>query len=236
MTGSDTGRRAQLAAALERVEARVQAACRAAGRPRGDVTLVAVTKTRPASDVALLAELGVRDVGESKAQEAESKVAETGRPELRWHMVGRLQRNKARSVAGWAAVVHSLDRAPLVVALSRAAVRAQRELDVFVQVSLDADPARGGAPAGDVPALVDAVAAADGLVLRGLMAVPPLGTAPGPAYAELAVLAERLRAAHPDATQLSAGMSDDLEAAVAAGSTHLRIGTALLGHRAPLPR
>ena len=117
MTGSDTGRRAQLAAALERVEARVQAACRAAGRPRGDVTLVAVTKTRPASDVALLAELGVRDVGESKAQEAESKVAETGRPELRWHMVGRLQRNKARSVAGWAAVVHSLDRAPLVVAL-----------------------------------------------------------------------------------------------------------------------
>ena len=236
MTGPGTSRRDELAAALDRLEGRVGAACRVAGRSRDEVTVVAVTKTYPASDVALLAGLGVREVGESKAQEAAAKAVELASEDLRWHMVGRLQRNKARSVAGWATAVHSVDRLPLVRALAEEAVRAGRGLEVFVQVSLDADPSRGGVPAAEVPALADAVAAADGLVLRGLMAVPPLGAPPERAYAELAVLADAVRRDHPGATQLSAGMSGDLEAAVAAGSTHLRIGTALLGQRPPPPR
>lgn len=240
MTDPSPGRRDELAAALERLESRVRAACRAAGRPREDVTVIAVTKTRPATDVALLAGLGLRDVGESKAQEAEAKAAEVDEAlpgvGLRWHMVGRLQRNKARSVAGWASVVHSVDRVALVEALSHEALRAGRVLDVLVQVSLDADPGRGGAPASDVPALAAAVAAADGLVLRGVMGVPPLGVPTDRAYAELAAVAGTVRRDHPGATQLSAGMSGDLEEAVAAGATHLRIGTALLGHRPPPPR
>jgi pyridoxal phosphate enzyme (YggS family) len=231
-------RRAELAAALAAVEQRLAAACAAAGRSRRDVVLVAVTKTRPASDVALLHELGVLDVGESKDQEAAAKADELAdrTPALRWHFVGRLQRNKARSVAGYAEVVHSVDRASLVAALSAGAQRAGREVGVMVQVSLDGDPDRAGALPGDLPAVADAVAAAPGLRLDGLMAVAPLGVPPEPAFARLAALSTRLRTDHPAAVALSAGMSGDLEAAVAAGATHVRIGTALLGHRPPPSR
>lgn len=236
-------RREELRQSLEALEARLEQACRAAGRDRAEVTLVAVTKTRPASDVALLAELGVRDVGESKDQEATAKLAElaglggTGPAHgLRWHLVGRLQRNKARSVAGWAHMVHSVDRLPLVAALSDGAVRAGRSLEVLLQVSLDGDPDRGGALPADLPELADAVAGAEGLVLGGVMAVAPLGLPPGRAFAGLAEVAGQLRRAHPEAAAVSAGMSSDLEAAVAAGSTHVRVGTALLGHRPPLAR
>lgn len=228
-----TARREQLRAALAAVEQRLVAACAAAGRPREEVTLVAVTKNRPASDVAHLAALGVRDVGESRDQEAAAKAAELAGLDLRWHLVGRLQRNKARSVARYAYAVHSVDRSPLVPALSDAALRAGRELQVLVQVSLDGDPQRGGAPAADVPRIADAVAQAPGLVLRGVMAVAPLGTPPQPAFAELAAVADAVRRHHPGATWTSAGMSGDLEPAVAAGATHVRIGTALLGHRPP---
>jgi len=228
-------RRDELRAALDDVEQRLVAACTAAGRPRDDVHLIAVTKTRPASDVALLAELGVRDVGESKDQEASAKAAELAPvvPALRWHLVGRLQRNKARSVARYAHAVHSVDRLPLVAALSAGAVGAGRAVEVLLQVSLDGDPGRGGALPADVPALAEAVAIADGLRLRGVMAVAPLGAAAEPAFARLARVAERLRADHPEATAVSAGMSGDLEAAVAAGATHVRVGTALLGQRPP---
>ena len=236
MSGPD--RRAEIAAGLAEVERRLSAACAAAGRQRSDVVLVAVTKTRPASDVALLAELGVRDVGESKDQEASAKVAELagGGAALRWHFVGRLQRNKARSVASYADVVHSVDRAPLVAALSEGAQRAGREPDVLVQVSLDGDPERAGAPADALAALADAVARAPGLRLAGLMAVPPMDADPEPSFARLAALSESLRAEHPEASWISAGMSADLESAVAAGSTHVRVGTALLGRRPPLSR
>jgi len=226
-------RRAELVEALDAVERRLAAACTAAGRRREEVLLVAVTKTRPASDVALLAELGVTDVGESRDQEAAAKAAELAGLPLRWHQVGRLQRNKARSTARWASCVQSVDRVPLAEALSDGAVRAGRELDVLLQVSLDGDPERGGALPQDVPALADAVAAAEGLVLRGVMAVAPLGEDPAPAFGRLAALAAELRAHHPQAVAVSAGMSGDLEAAVAAGATIVRVGTALLGHRPP---
>lgn len=230
MTGPD-GRREQLSAALARLEQRLVAACSAAGRRRQEVTLVAVTKTRPTSDVAHLAALGVRDVGEARDQEAAAKAAELVALDLRWHMVGRLQRNKARSVARYAWAVHSVDRPALARALGAAAALAGRELSVLVQVSLDGDPARGGALPADVPALAAVVAQTEGLVLRGVMAVAPRQAEPAAAFAELAAVAEQLRRDHGAAGWISAGMSHDLESAVAAGATHVRIGTALLGDR-----
>ena len=227
MSSAATIRREVLAANLAAVRERLAAAARAAGRDPGEITLIAVTKTFPASDVALLADLGIADVGENRAQEAVAKHAEVGSPP-RWHFVGTLQRNKAGLVASFADVVHSLDRIELVSALDRG-----RPLDVLIQVSLDESPGRGGTPAAEMPALADAIGASDHLSLRGVMAVAPLGADPSPAFARLAEVAARLREDHPGATWISAGMSGDLEAAVAAGATHVRIGTALLGRREP---
>lgn len=229
-----TTRADELRANLAAVEARVAAACAAAGRERSDVTLVAITKTWPVSDVALLRELGVRDVGENRDAEAAEKAAAL--PELRWHFVGAVQSNKARSVSSYADVVHSLDRPSLVSALSKGADAAGRVVDVLVQVSLDGAPGRGGALPDDVPGLADLAAEAPGLRLAGVMAVAPLGADPAAAFARLARVAEAVRSAHPDARTISAGMSGDLEQAVAAGANLLRVGTALLGHRPPLPR
>jgi pyridoxal phosphate enzyme (YggS family) len=236
VTAGTTTRGQQLTAALASVERRLDAACTAAGRQRSEVTLVAVTKTWPAADVALLHSLGLRDVAENRDQEAAPKARELAALDLRWHFVGRLQTNKARNVASYAAVVQSVDRRPLVEALSTAAGRAQRTLDVLVQVSLDGAPDRGGALPSDVPALADAVAAAEGLRLRGVMAVAPLGEDPGAAFARLAAVAGSVRDDHPGADVVSAGMSGDLEAAVAHGATWVRVGTALLGARPPVLR
>lgn len=230
-------RRDELAAALAAVEQRLAAACAAAGRARDDVLLVAVSKTRPASDVALLAELGVVDVGENKDQEAAAKAAElAATTALRWHFVGQVQRNKARSIASYASAVHSVDRLALVPALSKGAVLAERTLDVLLQVSLSDDPERGGVPVAGLPALADAAAQAEGLRLVGLMAVAPLGEDPARAFDRLASCAAGLRRDHPQARAISAGMSGDLEQAVAAGATHVRVGTALFGARPPLLR
>jgi pyridoxal phosphate enzyme (YggS family) len=234
VTATTERRRAEVAGALAAVEDRLAAACSAAGRRRDDVVLVAVTKTRPASDVALLRDLGVHDVGESKDQEAAAKARAVDG--VRWHFVGQLQRNKARRVASYASAVHSVDRIPLVDALDDGARRADRTLDVLLQVSLDGDPGRGGVLPAELPALADAAAHAVGLRLRGVMAVAPLGEPADAAFARLAELSARLRADHPGATAISAGMSGDLEAAIAVGATHVRVGTALLGHRPPPTR
>jgi pyridoxal phosphate enzyme (YggS family) len=235
-------RRAELVGALGAVRNRIAAGCAAAGRDPHEITLVAVTKTYPAHDVVTLARLGVHDVGESRDQEAAAKAAAVAaalgpdeRP--RWHFVGRLQSRKCRSVAGYAAAVHSLDRPVLVDRLAAAVRDAQRPpLDVFVQVSLDGDPERGGVPGDGVAALADAVAAAAQLRLRGLMAVAPLGTDPDVAFEQLLAQSERLRERHPGADAISAGMSTDLEAALRHGATHVRVGSALLGRRPPLIR
>jgi pyridoxal phosphate enzyme (YggS family) len=230
---SDDVRRAELVSSLAAVRRRIADAAEAAGRdPRG-ITLIAVTKTYPAADVATLAELGVLDIGESRDQEARAKLAELGDLPLRWHVVGRVQTNKARSVAGYAYAVHSVDRPRLVHALAAAASGREAPLDVFVQVSLDGDPERGGAPVSEVAALADLVAGSAGLLLCGVMAVPPLGADADVAFARLAEIAAEVRAAHPDAASISAGMSEDLEAAVRHGSTHVRVGSALLGRRGP---
>lgn len=229
----DAARRDELAAGLATVRGRIGTACRDAGRDPAEVTLVAVTKFFPASDVRLLADLGVTDVGENRHQEAEAKAAECADLGLAWHFIGGLQSNKAAAVAAYADVVESLDRAKLVRGLSRGAEERGRAVDVLLQVSLDPPGAEGrsGADPADLVALGEAVAAADGLRLRGLMAVAPLGEEPSSAFGRLAEVRTRFLAEHPDAGLLSAGMSGDLEQAVAVGATHVRVGSAVLGSR-----
>ncbi|WP_375136602.1 YggS family pyridoxal phosphate-dependent enzyme [Streptomyces sp. MA5143a] len=216
------------------VRSRIHTACRAVGRDPSDVTLVVVTKTWPAADVRTLAALGVTDVGENQDQQASAKAAETADLPLRWHFLGQLQRNKAASVARYADLVHSVDRLSLVDALARGAERAERRLRCLVQVNLDSAPGRGGAAPSELPRLADAVAArAPHLELAGVMTVAPLDRSPALAFESLAVLHERLRDTHPGAVIRSAGMSGDLEAAIASGATHVRVGSAILGTRAP---
>ncbi|MET9434560.1 YggS family pyridoxal phosphate-dependent enzyme [Streptomyces sp. NPDC006551] len=234
-----TDRKTELAENLARVEERISAACAAAGRKREDVTLIVVTKTYPASDVRLLHELGVRDVAENRDQDAAPKAAACADLDLRWHFVGQLQTNKVRSVTSYADVVQSVDRLKLVTALSTATEKAGRELGCLVQVALDAESGergeRGGVAPDGIEELAAAVDAAPGLRLDGLMTVAPLA---GPyagrqraAFERLMDLSTALRATRPAANMVSAGMSADLEEAVAAGATHVRIGTAVLGVR-----
>ncbi len=165
------------------------------------------------------------------------RCAEAGEPDLSWHFVGALQTNKAAAVAGYASWVHSVDRVRLVAALERGAQKAGARVDCLVQVSLDppgAGDGRSGAEPDEVERIADALASAEALRLRGVMAVAPLGADPAPAFARLAEVAADLRRAHPGADVVSAGMSADLEQAVAAGATHLRVGRAILGERPPL--
>ncbi|MEU8545156.1 YggS family pyridoxal phosphate-dependent enzyme [Streptomyces sp. NPDC048717] len=237
-----TDRKAELAANLARVEERIAAACAAAGRAREEVTLVVVTKTYPASDVRFLYELGVRQVAENRDQDAAPKAAACADLDLDWHFVGQLQTNKVRSVVGYADMVQSVDRLKLVSALSAAAVKAERELGCLIQVALDAEAGgrgdRGGVSPDGIEELAAAVDAAPGLRLGGLMTVAPLA---GPyagrqraAFERLMDLSTALRATRPAANMVSAGMSGDLEEAVAAGATHVRVGTAVLGVRPKL--
>jgi hypothetical protein len=234
--GQDPARRAELAERLHRVRERMNAACAATGRDPAELTLIAITKTRPAADVRLLYELGQRDFGENRDQEAAPKAAQCADLPITWHFVGQLQTNKAPSVVRYAAVVQSVDRLRLVRALGTAARRQERALTCLIQVRLTGtadDPGRGGAPLDEVPALAEALAAEEGLVLGGIMAVAPLGVPAADAFAGLTPASAAVRAVWPSATIISAGMSGDLEEAVAAGATHLRIGTALLGDRRP---
>ncbi|WP_431985506.1 YggS family pyridoxal phosphate-dependent enzyme [Streptomyces griseoflavus] len=234
-----TDRKGELATNLAKVEERIAAACAAAGRAREEVTLVVVTKTYPAGDVRMLAELGVRHVAENRDQDAAPKAAACADLPLTWHFVGQLQTNKVRSVVGYADFVHSVDRSRLVTSLSKEAVRAGREIGCLIQVALDAGASgrgeRGGvAPAG-IAELAGLVAGAEGLRPAGLMTVAPLtGEYAGreqAAFERLMDLSTDLRRDHPAANMVSAGMSADLEQAVAAGATHVRVGSAVLGVR-----
>jgi hypothetical protein len=209
----------------------------AAGRHPDEVRLLAVTKTFPATDVALLADLGLTEFAENRDAEAAEKVVSVAelRPGLRsrWHLVGRLQRNKARSAIRWASQVQSVDSARLADALAAAIARTERigPLEVLIQASIDGDPARGGAPLAELPALAEQVAGHAELRLCGVMCVAPMSMPADAAFERLAEAARRLRVDHPQATEISAGMSGDLEAAIRYGSTCVRVGTALLGSR-----
>jgi pyridoxal phosphate enzyme (YggS family) len=246
----DGNRESELTHALAGVRSRLAAAAEAAGRNVSEIELLPITKFFPATDVAILSRLGCRCVGESRDQEAAAKVAEvarlassSARPDLRnmhWHMVGRIQRNKARSLAGWAHTAHSVDSTRLVTALDRAVTaaladgRRQRPLRAYVEVSLDGDVSRGGvdvtAP-GAVDEVCDRVEESKGLELLGLMGIPPLDWEPGRAFDLLQSEHRRVLESHPNAVGLSAGMSNDFEIAVKHGSTCVRVGTALLGPR-----
>lgn len=226
-------RRDELAAGLERTEQRIAAACEAAGRDRAEITLIVVTKTYPASDVELLAGLGVTDVGENRHPEAGDKAAEV-EAAVRWHFLGGLQTNKAGAVARYAHMVHSVDRVKLANSLSRGAEAAGRTLPCLVQVDFDAtNPGRSGVVPSGIPELAAAIADSGHLSLGGLMTVAPLGEDPAPHFDHLVRLSHELRRDHPDATIVSAGMSGDFETAIAAGATHLRIGRSILGERPP---
>jgi pyridoxal phosphate enzyme (YggS family) len=229
-------RRELLAKNLHVVDERIVAACAAAGRARDDVTLIVVTKTYPASDVDLLVELGVTDIGENRHPEAAHKLADLAGPAPRLHFIGGLQTNKAKAVAGYADVVQSVDRPRLVEALSRGAELAGRELGCLVQVDFG-DSGLGGrsgvAPA-DVEALADRVAASPGLRLDGVMTVAPLGEDPRTSFDALVKISASLRRQHPAAAVISAGMSEDFELAIQSGATHLRVGRLILGERVVL--
>ncbi|HEX7430019.1 MAG TPA: YggS family pyridoxal phosphate-dependent enzyme [Mycobacterium sp.] len=244
MTALATTREVELANALTLVRERLERAAEAAGRKSAEIELLPITKFFPATDVLILSRLGCRAFGESREQEAAAKSAECNSaepsPPIRWHMVGRIQRNKARSIAGWAHAAHSVDSAKLVTALDRASGLALADggrsdpLRVYLQISLDGDVARGGVDIGR-PDLVDELCAqvqsAQALQFVGLMGIPPLGSEPDDAFARLRAEHQRVQRDYPQALGLSAGMSSDLESAVKHGSTCVRVGTALLGQR-----
>jgi pyridoxal phosphate enzyme (YggS family) len=234
LSGADPERRvAELTGSLAAARARLARAAEAAGRAVEEIALLPVTKFFPASDVAILWRLGCRAFGESREQEASAKIAEFDElvgdsTEVRWHMIGGIQSNKAKFIARWADTVHSVYTDKVVTALDRATATAltagrRDRLRVFVQISLDGDGQRGGVDIGDPQAAA--------LEFVGLMAIPPLGADPDSAFAALAAEHRRVLLDHPAATELSAGMSGDLDAAVRHGSTCVRVGTALMGQR-----
>ncbi|OBF37268.1 YggS family pyridoxal phosphate enzyme [Mycobacterium sp. ACS1612] len=244
MTAMANTRERELADALTALRARLSRAAEAASRNANEIELLPITKFFPASDVLILYGLGCRQFGESREQEASNKCAEVGAvlvtEPIRWHMVGRIQRNKARSIAGWAYAAHSVDSGKLIAALDRAACgaladgRRAEPLRVYIQLSLDGDESRGGVDIGrpeSVDELCAAVDAADGLDFVGLMGIPPLGADPDDAFARLQEERDRVQKSYDQRLGLSAGMSSDLESAVEHGSTCVRVGTALMGQR-----
>ena len=221
----------ELASRLEVVQARIADAAQAVGRDPSDLTLIVVTKFHPASLVRDLADLGVRDVGENRHQEAEQKAAELADLNLNWHFIGQLQTKKARQAAQYARSIHSIDRERLVDALATAEV--SEPIDAFVQVNLTSDPGRGGAAPEDIERVAERVLATPTLKLRGLMAVAPLPEEQSAAiaFARLREYSGRLLQLAPEASSISAGMTHDFAEAIAHGATHLRIGSAITGNR-----
>jgi len=232
-----TSRRDEIATNLRAVRARMGRAAVLAGRDPAELTLIVVTKTFPTEDLRLLHELGVRDVGENRHPEAGEKAAELRDLEMTWHFVGRLQSNKAAAVASYADVVHSVDSTRVAARLGAGAHRHHRVVRTLVQVSLD--PAgsagrRGGVDPDEVASLARTVAVTDGLELRGLMGIAPRGEAAAPALRRLGEIWGLVRRSYPTADVLSAGMSEDFPDAIAAGATHVRVGSAVLGSRPAL--
>ena len=225
------------------VEARVAVACERAGRPAAEVTIVAVSKTHPAGAIREALAAGATDFGENYAQELAGKLTElaTAVPPwpsagaIRWHFIGRLQRNKAKLVAGRVALVHAVDTVDLAEELAR---RAGGNLQpILLAVNLGGETTKGGITADAAPALARALAAVDGTSLDGLMTMPPPSDDPEasrPHFTALRALRDRLRDdLGRSLPVLSMGMSHDFEVAIACGASHLRIGTAIFGSRAP---
>lgn len=218
-----------LAERLADVQSNIASACVKNSRQPEDVTLIVVTKFHPASLVSALASLGVHDVGENRHQEAQEKATELSSLALNWHFIGQLQTKKARQAARYASAIHSIDRERLVDAL--ADPERATPIDAFLQINMTDDPGRGGVAPEDIETLAERVLSESSLRLRGVMAVAPLEEPAEQAFARLAGYAKRVQTIAPDATAISAGMTHDYTEAIAAGATHLRIGSAITGNR-----
>lgn len=214
---------------LDSIKVRINEAAQSAGRDSSEITLIAVTKTFPASDVKILYELGVRDFGENRDQEASLKSTELP-DDCRWHFQGQIQSNKLKSIANWADVLHSIDDLAHARKLD-SLVSSDSKKDIFVQISLDNLPNRGGVLPKLIPEFLDEVSVFPHLNVRGLMAVAPLGEDPAVAFQRLKELSGQVVKVHPEAWEISAGMSNDFEAAISQGATHIRIGSQILGVR-----
>lgn len=221
---------AEIRERLAAVRARIAAAAERAGREPGAVTLVAVSKSAPTEAVQAAREAGQLDFGESRVQELQAKAAAVDSG-VRWHVVGRLQRNKVKQVVGAVSLVHSVDRSALADALAARAQTLGRVQRVLLQVNVAGETGKGGCAPGEVPGLLDRFRALEGLSCEGLMTIPPLAAAPGPIYAQLRELRDAAQSRYPEVRHLSMGMSRDLEAAVAEGATVVRVGEAIFGSR-----
>ena len=223
----------ELTANWHSVQSSVASACDSAGRDPNDITIVAVTKTWPATDVDILATIGVTDVGENRDQEASGKKLQVTSENLRWHAIGQIQTNKVKSIVRWADVAHSIDRVELVTAFAKHLEQLDTTMDVFVQVNLDEQPAegRGGALPTDTMTLIESVLQTPQLQLLGVMGVAPLGGDVAKAFARLQEFSAKVISHAPEANKISAGMSDDYKIALKFGATHLRLGSLILGHR-----
>lgn len=219
-----------LAARLSAIDSRIADAARLVGRDPDTITRIVVTKFHPASLVRELHALGVREVGENRQQELSAKVDELSDLDLHWHFIGQAQTNKAAAIRRSADAVHSVDRERLADALHRAG-DGDDLLDVLVQVNLTDDPGRGGVAPQDARRLAEHILTLPSLRLRGVMAVAPLDEEPASAFARLHAVSEEVREIHPAAAWMSAGMTGDFAEAIAAGATHLRIGSAITGPR-----
>ncbi|MBX3091338.1 MAG: YggS family pyridoxal phosphate-dependent enzyme [Cryobacterium sp.] len=216
-----------LAERLSLVESEIQEAAREAGRHAEDITTIVVTKFQPPGMVRALAQLGITNMGESRHQEALGKVAQLSDLGITWHFVGQVQGKKARQIASYARVIHSVDRVSVLDAIGST----ERSTSVFLQLNLTDDPARGGVQFEDLPALAEYALSTPGIDVRGVMAVAPLGGDARGAFAQVAQASKRLQSVAPEATEISAGMSGDFREAILEGATHLRIGTAITGNR-----
>jgi pyridoxal phosphate enzyme (YggS family) len=228
-----SNRLSEIQSNLEIIQSRIESACTVAGRDISEITLIAVTKTYPASDVDLLIQLGIENVGENRDQEASAKKLEV-KSEFKWHFIGQLQSNKAKSVVNYADLIHSVDRWSLAKEIQKSAQGKDKVQQVLIQVDLDQsgpDPTRGGIWPAELRELAQLINQASHLELKGLMSVAPLGEKPELAFARLKEIRVDFLKENPGAQILSAGMSDDLESAILHGATHLRIGSALLGER-----
>ena len=224
-----TSRYDEIASNLTGVLDRVKGATQSCGRKYEEITLIAVTKTFPISDVHILASLDVHHYGENRDSDAAPKAAAVPGT---WHFQGQIQSNKLKSIASWANVIHSLDEIRHIQALDKVAIH---RIGVFLQVSLDGAQGRGGAATADLSALADSVLNSTHLDLMGLMAVAPLEESSDQAFEKLATIHDGFKAAYPMASSLSAGMSNDFESAITHGATHIRVGSSILGSR-PTPQ
>jgi pyridoxal phosphate enzyme (YggS family) len=209
-------RREELAANLASVQERIT---------RSDVTLIVVTKTYPVSDVQILKELGVENFGENRTEEGEVKAAAVP---ATWHFQGGIQSRKLKDIVQWADVIHSLDSTEHALKLGQ---RAVRPMKVFLQLSLDGDPERGGVVESELAALAEVVLAAPNLALAGLMCVPPVSAIPAEAFSQIYSVHQRFLRDFPNSQSLSTGMSGDFEVAIDHGATHIRVGSSILGSR-----